>query len=122
MNRLLMAGFLSVAASFSTIGHATEGPSILGSGSDSCGQWTKEFRNDSNLIFGLRMWVRGYVTSFNVWVLQSGNVPQGTDNNGILAWVDNYCAANPLNDVETAARALLVELAKRRARPGQNSN
>jgi hypothetical protein len=59
-------------------------------------------------------WVVGYLTAYNEWVAPDGNISAGTDNDGIAAWMDNYCQAHPLDNVARAARALVVELKARK--------
>ena len=58
-------------------------------------------------------WVQGFLSAFNYYVSKSGNVLSGIDNNGIFAWIDNYCAAHPLDDIATATFAFIAELSKR---------
>jgi hypothetical protein len=57
-----------------------------------------------------RQWVLGYVTSADAW----GPWPIGTlsngDNTGLLAWVDMYCQAHPLDDIAKAAEKLVAAL------------
>jgi hypothetical protein len=42
-------------------------------------------------------------------------VAEGTDINGVFAWIDTYCAAHPLDPIAKAAIALVVELSKRQS-------
>ncbi len=62
-------------------------------------------------------WVAGYLSGSNV---QAGdNYPDalvGTDFDGLMAWVDNYCRANPHDLVGTAALKLFEELQARAQR------
>jgi hypothetical protein len=39
------------------------------------------------------------------------------DWDGLIAWIDNYCAAHPLDKLDTAARSLVVELAEHHSAP-----
>jgi hypothetical protein len=32
------------------------------------------------------------------------------DSRGMMAWIDNYCDANPLKDISDAAQALIDDL------------
>jgi hypothetical protein len=42
-----------------------------------------------------------------------GDIAQGTDNLGGQAWVDNYCATNPLENIAGAAWKLIRYLKPR---------
>jgi len=43
----------------------------------------------------------------------------GTDFDGLIAWIDNYCQANPLKGVAEAAGALLQTLRDRALQAGR---
>ena len=50
-------------------------------------------------------WVFGYLSG-----VQEVVALNSTDNVAIMVWINNYCQANPLNDIGTAAQKLLIEL------------
>jgi len=50
-------------------------------------------------------WVFGYLSG-----VQEVVALNSTDNGAIMVWINNYCQANPLNDIGTAAQKLLIEL------------
>jgi hypothetical protein len=58
-------------------------------------------------------WVSGFLSAFDYYASESGNVGNGIDGNGILVWIDNYCAAHPLDSIATATIALVTELSQR---------
>ena len=60
-------------------------------------------------------WVAGYLSGSNVEADQP-DVLVGTDFDGLMAWIDNYCRANPLDLVGTAALKLFDELKSRAQR------
>jgi hypothetical protein len=60
-------------------------------------------------------WVIGYISAFNVYRSPTGNLTAGTDTNGIYAWIDNYCAARPLDTIVKATDALIDELSQRQS-------
>lgn len=89
-------------------------PIILGVGAKSCGSWTQERRDKSQISFTYAQWVLGYVTAFNVHVLEhDAGVSKGIDNQGLIAWIDTYCLSHPIDTVEEAADRLLTELMKK---------
>ena len=84
---------------------------VLGNGNGSCGSWTR----DKSLNPVQRAWVFGYVTASSQWLLppERGvmrNLAEGTDADGVSAWVDNYCSSHPLETIYSAAEALVVVL------------
>ena len=67
---------------------------VLGVGTVLCEGWTNnraEKGNDRNFISGA--WVQGYLTAANVFGDGPSHLAEGTDAEGIMTWIDNYCAA-----------------------------
>ena len=62
-------------------------------------------------------WVLGYITAYNVYVFEGEDVAKGVDAAGLLAWIDRYCATNPLDNIDTATMMLVRELQRRNSRP-----
>jgi hypothetical protein len=58
-------------------------------------------------------WVAGFISAFNLYQATTPDVTKDTDINGVLAWIDNYCGAHPLNQISTATVALVRELYQR---------
>jgi hypothetical protein len=64
-------------------------------------------------------WIAGYLSAFNS-LTDDPDTPdflKSEDWDGLIAWMDNYCAAHPLDKLETAARALAIELAEHHLTP-----
>ena len=91
---------------------------VLGQGNASCGRWIEEHKTPNNAFAAVQnAWVLGFVTGFNRW--DSGdkeNIADGTDSDGIIAWISKDCAENPLNDVAITASRLIRTLRERGAR------
>jgi hypothetical protein len=86
----------------------------LGPGNMSCGTWA-EYRRDGGMpAIAVQDWVAGYLTAYNEWVAPDGNISGGTDNDGLAAWIDNYCQLHPLDNVAQAASALVAALKARK--------
>lgn len=81
---------------------------ILGPGNLSCGEWLSIRRQGND--YAISSWVTGYVTAYNTFPNGKINIAGGTDVEGMLAWIDNYCAKNPLDKIAAAAVALSDEL------------
>lgn len=66
----------------------------------------------------MEQWVFGFLTAYNVYVPHSGgDIARGADTEAVLAWVDNYCRANPLRPLLTAVTELIRELGQRDQQP-----
>ena len=106
---------LSAVAAEQAVGNAYM---MLGAGPTSCGAWTQDHKSNPKSPKGYAedIWVTGYITAMNLWYLPrdrgiSRNLAEGTDVDGLAGWIDNYCSANPLDNIADAAEALAVELA-----------
>jgi hypothetical protein len=89
---------------------------VFGAGLSSCGEWTTaraQQNSFSNLVFS--SWLLGYLSGINeaLNAFKKADVLMSHDAQGLLAWMDNYCRANPLDKVKRAADELLAELLKR---------
>jgi hypothetical protein len=83
---------------------------VLGSGVSSCGTWLQTRRSGPGASIDLRSWVLGYATRANY----DESVTTKIDSEGLWAWIDNYCRANPLKQIVDAAEGLAAELQKRK--------
>ena len=76
--------------------------------------WTKDRADkstDRNFINGA--WVQGYLTAVNVFGDGPSHLAKGTDADGIMTWIDNYCAQHPGDSLTVAAKALVNELTEK---------
>jgi hypothetical protein len=98
-------------AMFATAGYASDQYVIFGAGGRPCGNWLQvrsQALPDSAV---LQSWVLGYVTSVNANVLTVGqDVTKGENPDALFTWVDDYCAAHPLDSVARAAGSLVDSL------------
>ena len=79
--------------------------------SDSCATWTSDRKNRGSQV--LQGWLLGLITGYNYYKAPSGNIAPGVTTDGLFGWVDQYCAANPLDSVTTASFKLIKELERR---------
>jgi hypothetical protein len=81
---------------------------IFGAGSRPCGSWLQlrsQALPDSAV---LQSWVLGYVTSVNANLLSvNQDVTGGAAPDALFSWIDNYCAAHPLDSLARATGAML---------------
>ena|SRR5277367_1987151 len=105
------AGVVSVLLLFAAPAYASDQYVILGAGGRPCGSWLQvrsQALPDSAV---LQSWVLGYVTSVNANVLTVGqDVTKGTSPDALFSWVDDYCAAHPLDSVARATGNLVESL------------
>ena len=82
-------------------------------GHDSCADWTQDRDPRGNRNQVLEGWVLGYVTAYNQYEDSTGGMKQGGNATALLGWLDQYCAANPLDSVVQASTKLVAELRRR---------
>nr|WP_181377810.1 hypothetical protein [Polaromonas sp. W9N]AWD72382.1 hypothetical protein pW9NP1_p003 [Polaromonas sp. W9N] len=80
-------------------------------GARSCGQWISD-KGTEQLTVPNRTWALGFLSGM---AFSSGkDVVRGTDNETIFLWIDNYCRANPLQDIIGAVENLFTELVRQK--------
>ena len=95
---------------------------ILGLGGDSCGKFiASKQRNTSKIIDGMyagyTFYAQGYITGLNMHFFHLApnintkllNILEGTDMDGVMLWLENYCNKNPLDNFESAVKSLVIE-------------
>ncbi len=138
MRELLLALIVAVFAFSQAEAQGTY--AIYGVGKNSCGMWLEgrdKFAGksavpvsetgalavtDAGALAVTRMreqWVIGYVSAFNLWGPWPEGWPEvrdigkGTDEAGMLVWIDNWCRDNPLEQVASATEVLIGHLRER---------
>jgi hypothetical protein len=82
----------------------------IGLGHVSCDSWTQERRAESSIAQAYTSWVLGYVSGINstdVLERRTGDFLQNMSGDGLLASIDQYCAAQPKQTVRNAAAQLI---------------
>jgi len=86
---------------------------VYGFGRASCGAYLKVRANRNNHLdvsfLQALEWVDGFLTSYNVY-LQRTDIKRSIDQEGIHAWLDKYCQANPTAMVVDAVVELIKHL------------
>jgi hypothetical protein len=87
---------------------------LIGGGASSCGTWVANRRQSalsgrvtqaSQAELEETAWVVGFLSGVG-FIGWGGDDPlDGMDGGGVWAWIDNYCAANPIKDIRDAAEA-----------------
>jgi hypothetical protein len=85
----------------------------FGYASTSCGAWTQERQNKSWLSVSYVAWVLGFVSGVNTAetiLLKKPDLLENTDPSGLVGWIDNYCASQPLDNLLSASAKLTITL------------
>jgi hypothetical protein len=91
------------------------GRELIGVGAESCGTWIEANKlspppTRSPLVLQLRAWILGFVSGVNNGIEAEGELFGGDDGNGLIAYIDKYCADNPLDTVGNASNHLAGDL------------
>jgi hypothetical protein len=88
---------------------------ILGVGGESCAVYLNHRHGGNDLAdLSYRNWLGGYLTHYNRTVAGTYNILGGTDLNGAMLWLENYCKANPTDSFSIAADKLIEALGPKR--------
>ena len=80
----------------------------IGQGANSCWAWTRSHEAKAA--------TQGLYTQCVSWETDDPDILTGMDFDGLMAWVHDYCKANPLAKVTTGAAMLVQELRARAQR------
>jgi hypothetical protein len=103
----MLARVILTVALMTGSAEAAEGPIFNGLGVLSCGTWT-DARRDRQA-FGYEQWVLGFLSGIGYTGWMNYNPLNGLDANAVLAWIDNFCQAHPLDRISTAASLFVFE-------------
>jgi hypothetical protein len=83
-----------------------QGFTYSGQGTLSCGTWMVDRRE--GMASGPQQWVSGFLSGVGFALASKNYDPlHGVDADGVWAWIDNYCRANPIDIVINAAEAFV---------------
>jgi hypothetical protein len=86
---------------------------VVGPGTISCGKWT-EIRSNKTA-WTAEIWLLGYISAYNQYVPNDRqDLTDHVDVEGVFGWIDNWCKANPLAQLNTAATKLVTVLQNNR--------
>jgi hypothetical protein len=111
MFRSIVVAMATLALSAAPVSSAR----IFGHGLSSCGKWTDVRRSQSPDNIAHASWAIGYLSGINqvISAYEKKDILIRQDAQALLAWLDNYCRANPLETVGKALDLLTDELVKR---------
>jgi hypothetical protein len=83
-------------------------------GLSSCGAWTQARTTNAPERLSMEYWLAGYLSTFNTTPddpdLDIPDFLKNEDWDGLMDWIDTYCAAHSLDKLDKAARELVLEL------------
>jgi hypothetical protein len=83
-------------------------------GTHTCGAWLEQRArpvSGRNQVY--EGWVLGFLTAANLLNDSDTDLLKHIDGQSALAWIDNFCRANPLDRLDTATARLMHELIER---------
>jgi hypothetical protein len=89
---------------------------VIGQGANSCWAWTRSHEAKAATQGLYTQWVAGFVSGVS-WEADEPDILTRMDSDGLMAWMNDYCKANPLAKVTTGAAMLVQELRARRHGP-----
>ncbi|MBN6741995.1 hypothetical protein JKG47_15920 [Acidithiobacillus sp. MC6.1] len=81
---------------------------IYGNGAVSCGTYLQHRSQNGKLYWMDAAWVEGWLSCINA--TGGGDILEGTDIDGAMAWIANYCRAHPLRPFSVATEDLSSHL------------
>ena len=81
---------------------------VMGIGAASCGKWSEP--HTAGALEANYQWVVGFVSGANMFTENDIIDRPEVDYAALMAWMDNYCNAHPLDTVQVAAFKLVREL------------
>lgn len=96
---------------------AAQGRSTSVEGKQWCGTWLRERHARSERLQKYEIWVVRFIVGHDWADIPRPGFFSKVDAAGMLGWVDNYCRAHPLNNVQRAAERLVIELTVRTMMP-----
>lgn len=85
-------------------GRAAPSVFVYGLGANSCGVWIEKRRQNDH--FSMAQWMLGYISAAGYF---GPDLREG-DSAAFVAYMDNYCQANPLHQFAEGVRRLINEL------------
>lgn len=80
---------------------------IYGHGNSKCSDYNKfKFENNGNIVKNYQVWVNGFLSAYNTFSAQNGDVGRGLRSDDLMLWLEDFCRLNP----ETYFQRAMIEL------------
>lgn len=86
---------------------------LIGAGTQYCSKWTMEHQTKTVTASQQNAWILGFVSAMNAAEPNEPDFLKQPDADALVDWISNFCRARPLEYIEDAARALVIELMRR---------
>jgi hypothetical protein len=100
--------FAALIAALLIPGPALAAFAFVGAGADSCGTWIASRRQSEWASIQPGQWILGFLSGVGYWGEGLVDPLNSVDARAVWAWVDNYCLAHPLEDIERAGAAFIT--------------
>ncbi len=116
MKRTLIALTLCVAALPATAPAADEGGAYWSQRAESCRDFRSAIGADTRTTVqaNIRGWIAGYLTAYNRMAPETYDILGISDIEAAMQTIENFCKANPLDNLSAAMEALTEEFNARR--------
>lgn len=102
---------LAILAALSVLTINAQAVTVMGA--RSCGNWVRDRQNEQAWsTLADEAWLVGFLSGNSVSTQK--DFLAGVSAEPLYLWVDNYCRANPLNDLSDAGFYLSIELIRRK--------
>ncbi len=83
---------------------------VFSTGAASCGDYLQARRSGSSSLEPYRQWLSGYLSAFNLIVVNTYDIVGDYQYTQIIDWLDQYCAQNQAVTFVNASAALTITL------------
>jgi hypothetical protein len=111
--RSLHYAALALALATSDVGALAQQYTTLAYGGIKCADWTSVRSSKPADAAVYEAWILGFLSAYNAFVFKGPNVAAGTDFDALRKMVDEHCKANPQDDLDSSAQALIKALLKK---------
>ncbi len=119
MRTVRIAGYAALALALAlSLGGAMNGAAAqqytsLAYGGIKCADWTGARSSKPTDAAVYEAWILGFLSAYNAFIYKGANVAAGTDFDNLRGMVDDHCKANPQDDLDSSAQALIKQLLKK---------
>jgi len=97
---LVLATGLAMAQQYTTLAY----------GGIKCAEWSSVRSSKPTDAAVYEAWILGFLSAYNAFIYKGPNVAAGTDFDALRSMVDAHCKANPQDDLDSSAQALIRQL------------
>ena len=113
--RLLRSAALALvlATGGAVTGASAQQYTTLAYGGIKCADWSSVRSSKPADAAVYEAWILGFISAYNAFIYKGPNVAAGTDFDTLRGMVDAHCKANPRDDLDSSAQALIKLLLKK---------